>query len=79
MSTPGAEQTFVIVGASLAGAKAAETLRAESFMRPHTHRCRLPRALLLLHIVCNYKDLVGSGTHHSRPGGRSEEHVRCRG
>jgi 3-phenylpropionate/trans-cinnamate dioxygenase ferredoxin reductase subunit len=31
MSTPGAEQTFVIVGASLAGAKAAETLRAEGF------------------------------------------------
>src|SRR5882724_8576603 len=31
MSTPGTEQTFVIVGASLAGAKAAETLRAEGF------------------------------------------------
>jgi 3-phenylpropionate/trans-cinnamate dioxygenase ferredoxin reductase subunit len=31
MATPGIEQTFVIVGASLAGAKAAETLRAEGF------------------------------------------------
>src|SRR6266550_2665015 len=31
MSTPGTEQTFVIVGASLAGAKAAETLRSEGF------------------------------------------------
>jgi 3-phenylpropionate/trans-cinnamate dioxygenase ferredoxin reductase subunit len=31
MSTPGTEQTFVIVGASLAGAKAAETLRADGF------------------------------------------------
>jgi 3-phenylpropionate/trans-cinnamate dioxygenase ferredoxin reductase component len=31
MGTPGTEQTFVIVGASLAGAKAAETLRAEGF------------------------------------------------
>src|SRR5258705_8381023 len=31
MSSPGTEQTFVIVGASLAGAKAAETLRAEGF------------------------------------------------
>jgi 3-phenylpropionate/trans-cinnamate dioxygenase ferredoxin reductase subunit len=31
MVTPGTEQTFVIVGASLAGAKAAETLRAEGF------------------------------------------------
>jgi 3-phenylpropionate/trans-cinnamate dioxygenase ferredoxin reductase subunit len=31
MSSPGTEQTFVIVGASLAGAKAAETLRADGF------------------------------------------------
>ncbi len=31
MSTPGTDRTFVIVGASLAGAKAAETLRAEGF------------------------------------------------
>jgi len=31
MSAPGTEQTFVILGASLAGAKAAETLRGEGF------------------------------------------------
>jgi 3-phenylpropionate/trans-cinnamate dioxygenase ferredoxin reductase subunit len=31
MGTPAADRTFVIVGASLAGAKAAETLRAEGF------------------------------------------------
>ena len=31
MSSPGTQQVFVIAGASLAGAKAAETLRAEGF------------------------------------------------